>query len=116
MRILVTKDASTKVSREVADLAEARAIAAMGFHVEQIDEHGGVGPLPPEEQPPVDDAFVAVGSTRFSDGQAQTDASLAKAQAAFAGKAKAPAKKAAPAKKSAPAKKAPAKKGAAKRR
>jgi hypothetical protein len=32
--------------------------------------------------PPIDDAHVAVGSTRFSDGQEQTPESLAAAQAA----------------------------------
>lgn len=33
-----------------------------------------------EKQPPADDAHVAVGSTRFSDGQTQTQATLASAR------------------------------------
>lgn len=96
MRILVTKDASTKIPREVADLDEARNVAAMGFHVEVLNDDDSVSPLPPAEQPPVDDAHVAIGSTRFSDGQIQTDATLKAAVAPVAKKA--PAKKAAPAK------------------
>lgn len=35
---------------------------------------------PSPDQPPIDDAHVAVGSTRFSDGQIQTEESLAAAK------------------------------------
>jgi hypothetical protein len=38
-----------------------------------------VGEEPPE-QPPADDAHVAVGATRFSDGEPQTEESLQVAQ------------------------------------
>lgn len=94
MQILITKDSSTKIPREVADHDEARGYAAQGFHVEVQNEDGSWTPLDqPQAQPPADDAHVAVGSTRFSDGQKQTKASLAAAK-----KAK-PAAKAAPAKK-----------------
>lgn len=116
MKVLVTKDGATKVPREVKDLAEARTLSSQ-FHVELLDEEGNTSPLP-EESPPADDAHVAVGSTRFSDGEPQTEETLAAAQAAPAAVTAAPAKKAAkkaaapaaPVKKSAPAKKAPAKK------
>lgn len=50
MRILVTKDASTKIPREVADLDEARNIAAQGFHVELLLDDGAAVPLPEAEQ------------------------------------------------------------------
>lgn len=52
MRILVTKDSATKIPRDVADLNEARAFARQGFHVELINEQGGVEPLPAEEAAP----------------------------------------------------------------
>lgn len=37
----------------------------------------------PADPPPQDDAFVAVGATRFSDGQVQTEESLAAASEAW---------------------------------
>lgn len=40
-------------------------------------------PAPAPSLPPQDDAFVAVGDTRFSDGQAQTEESKAAAVAAW---------------------------------
>lgn len=92
MRVLITKDGATKIPREVADMSEARQIASTGFHVELLGEDGVVSQLP-EEAPPADDAHVEVGSTRFSDSQIQTEATLQAAQSAPAPKSTAAAKK-----------------------
>lgn len=80
MHILIEKDSATKVPREVSSLDEARAFEAQGFTVCLIGEDGAASPLPPIE---ADDAFVAVGATRFSDGAVQTEETLAAAVAAW---------------------------------
>lgn len=54
---------------------EMRRVALAGYGVENERGH-------PTLQPPADDAFVAIGSTRFSDGVTQTAESLAAARAA----------------------------------
>lgn len=100
MRILVTKDSSTKIPREVADLAEARCIAALGFHVELMQDDGSLAPIPAEEVQPQEEAARATDSVSVPADAPATD---------VAKKSTAPAKKQAPATKAPPAKKAAAK-------
>lgn len=96
MLILITKDGATKVSREVKTATDLEAAFATGFCVEQVLGEGEVRPLslevglallaaenkPASTAPPADDAHVAVGSTRFSDGELQTEETLAVSKAA----------------------------------
>lgn len=84
MRILVTKDSSTKIPREIADWSEADALVAQGFHVEQLADDGTTAPLPEKQ--------IAMPPEAVSSEPAPAPA---------ASKAKAIAKKQAPAKKEA---------------
>lgn len=45
MRILIEKDAATKVSKDVADLEEAKGFASNGFAVSVQNEDGTFTPL-----------------------------------------------------------------------
>lgn len=107
MRILVTKDSSSKIALEITDWAEADCLVNQGFHVEQLCDDGSTAPLP-EKQIPIDPAEVA---------ELKTAQRTVIEESAFAGTevvaapAPAPAKKTAKpvAKKSAPAKKVAAK-------
>ena len=53
MRILIVKDAATRIPREVADRAEARAIQEQGFTVLEVGDDDVARPLAsePEQQP-----------------------------------------------------------------
>ena len=112
MRILVTKDASTKIPRDVADLDEARNIAAQGFSVQLLNDDGTTEPLPAVETEQI--------SPELREEAAKTAAKLRSDMESAAlddgsgTSAPAPAKKAATAKKAAPAP-VPAKKSAKKR-
>lgn len=46
MLVLIEKDTNTKVARQVANLAEARALQANGFSVLALSETGETAPLP----------------------------------------------------------------------
>ena len=70
-------------------LAPASAPAPEPAHAATAEVGTAVAPAPiapavPETTPPADDAFVAIGATRFSDGQIQTAETLAAAQALHA--------------------------------
>ncbi len=45
MKIMIEKDAATKLQKEVADLDEARGYAENGFHVSVENEDGTYTPL-----------------------------------------------------------------------
>ncbi len=51
MQILIEKDASTKVSKDVADIDAARAFASMGFSVQVMNEYGSYSPLDAPVEP-----------------------------------------------------------------
>ena len=51
MLILIEKDESTKVVKEVADIDGARAYQALGFNVKLANEDGTYSPLDAEPEP-----------------------------------------------------------------
>lgn len=76
---VLTEQTSTIASLDAQDAQTDAATAAATAATAPV-------PVPepaPPAAPPQDDAFVAVGSTRFSDGQVQTEESLAAAVAAW---------------------------------
>lgn len=79
MQILITKDGSTKIPREVADLAEAHQIASTGFHVELLGEDGKGSPLPALEDPV---AGEAAGASEDTAAEAAAPAKKAAAKKA----------------------------------
>ncbi len=52
MRILIVKDAATRIPREVADRAEALSIQEQGFTVLEIGDDGVARPLAAEPDEP----------------------------------------------------------------
>lgn len=72
---------------EVVGFYKGHAVVCVGWkHSKAADDDTLriARPRPPAPvQPPQDDAFVAVGSTRFSDGKEQTAESLADAEKAW---------------------------------
>lgn len=53
LKILIERDAATRVPKEVDDLAAARVYESMGFAVHLQNEDGSVSPLPADAAPEV---------------------------------------------------------------
>lgn len=76
--------AASKAEEVKLDAQALETDAGTAAATSAVGEETPPAPAPePAPAPPADDAFVAVGSTRFSDGQVQTDESLAAAIAAW---------------------------------
>ncbi len=71
-------DVGKKIARENA---KQKLWPLLGYVLKENLYNLANGPKPITAQPPTTDAYVAVGSTRFSDGEIQTEASLTAARA-----------------------------------
>lgn len=85
MRILIVKDAATRIPREVADRAEALAIQASGFTVLEVGPDDVARPLVadelekvPAEDPAAQQSEVQTASTISQAAQTKPSATPAK--------------------------------------